>query len=262
MEFWGRCFLNNVYPLYLLAHTSHGLQPLDNGIFNVLKGALNKTIRKYALLLDSSSVGKINFVRALKEAREAVSTTTIKNSFRHCGIYPMSRLKALKHQEIQPDKEKVAHDPTANTAVSSDINMATVLDLVRDGNREQKAAARAIGSTLQDLRSQVAILQSELEVRNEREQVQKQNRKRKSLPNPNQGFRSYAEIQSQDFTLQGLQDIRARKPEPKRRKSAPVVAAEEEEPEEAENNESEEEIVVQRAGRGGRTRRLPKRYLE
>jgi len=32
------CFLNNVYCCYLPAHCSHGLQPLDNGPFNALKG--------------------------------------------------------------------------------------------------------------------------------------------------------------------------------------------------------------------------------
>ncbi|RKK96805.1 hypothetical protein BFJ70_g17639 [Fusarium oxysporum] len=36
-EWMATCFLNNVYCCYLPAHCSHGLQPLDNGIFNVIK---------------------------------------------------------------------------------------------------------------------------------------------------------------------------------------------------------------------------------
>ncbi|KAI8401215.1 hypothetical protein FOFC_18084 [Fusarium oxysporum] len=36
-EWMATCFLNNVYCCYLPAHCSHGLQPLDSGIFNVIK---------------------------------------------------------------------------------------------------------------------------------------------------------------------------------------------------------------------------------
>ncbi|KAJ0134692.1 putative transcriptional regulatory protein C3C7.04 [Fusarium oxysporum f. sp. albedinis] len=36
------CFLNNAYCCYLPAHSSHGLQPLDNGVFNASKAAGKK----------------------------------------------------------------------------------------------------------------------------------------------------------------------------------------------------------------------------
>jgi hypothetical protein len=65
------CFLNNVYCCYLPAHCSHGLQPLDNGIFNVIKGAYRKELQKLASLTDSAPVDKVNFIRAYAKAREA-----------------------------------------------------------------------------------------------------------------------------------------------------------------------------------------------
>jgi hypothetical protein len=40
------CFLNNVYCYYLPAHCSHGLQPLENGIFNASKAVYRKELQK------------------------------------------------------------------------------------------------------------------------------------------------------------------------------------------------------------------------
>jgi hypothetical protein len=64
------CFLINVYCSYLPAHCSHGLQPLDNGIFNVIKGAYRKQLQKLASLTASALVDKVNFIRAYAKARE------------------------------------------------------------------------------------------------------------------------------------------------------------------------------------------------
>jgi len=46
-EFMSTCFLNNVYLCYHSAHCSHGLQPLDNGIFNVVKAAYRKELSSW-----------------------------------------------------------------------------------------------------------------------------------------------------------------------------------------------------------------------
>ena len=71
------CFLNNVYLCFLPAHTSHGLQPLDNGIFNVIKAAYRKELSQLASLTDASPVDKIKFIRCYSKAREAVTKRTI-----------------------------------------------------------------------------------------------------------------------------------------------------------------------------------------
>jgi hypothetical protein len=100
------CFLNNVYLCYLPAHCSHGLQPLDNGVFNASKTAYRKELQKLATLTDSAPVDKVNFIKAYAKAREVGMTKkNILSGWRVTGNWPISRRKALTHPEIQPDKE-------------------------------------------------------------------------------------------------------------------------------------------------------------
>ncbi|KAM4064286.1 DDE superfamily endonuclease [Hirsutella rhossiliensis] len=72
------CLLNNVYCCHLPAHCSHGLQPLDNGVFNASKAAYRKKLQKLTwkltCLTDSSPVDKVNFMRAYAKAREVGMT--------------------------------------------------------------------------------------------------------------------------------------------------------------------------------------------
>ncbi|KAF6528117.1 hypothetical protein HZS61_008419 [Fusarium oxysporum f. sp. conglutinans] len=63
-EWMATCFLNNVYCCYLPAHCSHGLQPLDNGVFNASKAAYRKELQKLTSLTDSAPVDKVNFIKA------------------------------------------------------------------------------------------------------------------------------------------------------------------------------------------------------
>ena len=67
------CFFSNVYLYFLPAHTSHRLQPADNGHFNVLKSIYQKEIAKLDSLTNSAPVGKINFLQYLHIARKAVT---------------------------------------------------------------------------------------------------------------------------------------------------------------------------------------------
>src|SRR6478736_5231193 len=100
------CFLNNVYYYYLPAHCSHGLQPLNNGVFNTSKAAYRKELQKLATLTDSAPVDKVNFIKAYAKAREVGMTKkNILSGWRVTGNWPISRRKALIHPEIQPDNE-------------------------------------------------------------------------------------------------------------------------------------------------------------
>lgn len=81
------------------AHTSHGLQPLDNGIFAVLKRVLNAEAEKLNISRDHTPLGKINFVRCLIEARKAVTKRTIKHGWKITGNWPLIRSTALKHPD-------------------------------------------------------------------------------------------------------------------------------------------------------------------
>jgi hypothetical protein len=101
------CFQNNVFCCYLPAHCSHGLQPLDNGVFNVVKSYYRDLLGTWQLLTDLAPVDKINFIKALAVAREKGFTErNIKSAWRTTGNWPISRLKALTHPECNEDKEK------------------------------------------------------------------------------------------------------------------------------------------------------------
>lgn len=75
------CFENNVFCCYLPAHCSHGLQPLDNGVFNAVKAYYRGLLGTWQALTDSQPVDKINFIKALQQAREkGFIEKTIKNA--------------------------------------------------------------------------------------------------------------------------------------------------------------------------------------
>ena len=96
------CFLSNVYLCFVPAHTSHGLQPLDNGIFNALKASYRQELHKLGSLTDAAPVDKINFIRCYTIARKAGMTPrTIKSGWRTTGNWPIDRQKALSHPEPQ-----------------------------------------------------------------------------------------------------------------------------------------------------------------
>lgn len=59
-EFMVACYRHNINPCWLPAHTFYGLQPLDNGCFNLLKGAFDKAMEKLNSFTDNSPLGKIN----------------------------------------------------------------------------------------------------------------------------------------------------------------------------------------------------------
>jgi DDE superfamily endonuclease len=68
-EFMTICYLNNIYFLFLLAHTSHVLQPLDLGCFSSLKTEYRRQVGDYTALTDKTRVGKAKFLEFYAKAR-------------------------------------------------------------------------------------------------------------------------------------------------------------------------------------------------
>jgi len=78
-DFLWKCLENNIYLLFLPAHTSHVLQPLDLTIFSALKRAYRKELQKLNSLLDSTSIGKRNFLICYQKAhQESFTSSNIK----------------------------------------------------------------------------------------------------------------------------------------------------------------------------------------
>jgi hypothetical protein len=193
------CFVNNVYCCYLPAHCSHGLQPLDNGIINVIKGAYRKELQNLASLTDSAPVDKVNFIRAYAKAREAGKREDIILSGRRfTGNWPVSRQKALKHPEIQPDKKSVADQfktPSPPQVHSDDMPTTSrqVRDQARHRSHPTRKKYRKIAKGLEDLEMKVAVQNERIAGLEEQMAQVRRGRKRKAVPNPNRRFMALAE---------------------------------------------------------------------
>jgi hypothetical protein len=69
-DFMTICYLNNVYLLFLPAHTSHVLQPLDLGYFSSLKTVYRRLANDYLTFSDITRLGKAAFLEFYAKARE------------------------------------------------------------------------------------------------------------------------------------------------------------------------------------------------
>ncbi|KAI8710609.1 HTH CENPB-type domain-containing protein [Fusarium sp. LHS14.1] len=206
-EWMATCFLNNVYCCYLPAHCSHGLQPLDNGIFNVIKGAYRKELQKLASLTDSAPVDKVNFIRAYAKAREAgTRKEVILSGWRFTGNWPINRRKALAHPEIQPDKEKVVErfkTPSPPQLHSDDTPKTSrqVRDLAKHRSRPTRRKYSKIAKGLGALEMKVAIQNARITGLEEQVSQLRRGKKRKAVPNPNRRFMALAEALAAEEAL-------------------------------------------------------------
>jgi hypothetical protein len=192
------CFMNHVYLCYLPAHCSHGLQPLDNGIFNVLKAAYRKELERLACLTDSAPVDKVNFIRAYAQARKmAFSSKNILSGWRVTGNWPISRAKALRHTEIQPDKETVIPRAKAIGPELGDGETPKFGRQIRDMAKSKTPGTRhryaviAKGFEAQE----VELVAQATRISSLEEEVARLQRgkKRKAIPNPNKRFMTLVE---------------------------------------------------------------------
>ncbi|EXL90177.1 hypothetical protein FOIG_16558 [Fusarium odoratissimum NRRL 54006] len=198
-EWMATCFLNNVYCCYLPAHCSHGLQPLDNGVFNVSKAAYRKELQKLASLTDSAPVDKVNFIKAYAKAREVGMTKkNILSGWRVTGNWPISRRKALIHPEIQPDKKEATpgSDGHRDRQVDSD-NTPKTSRHIRDMGKNKSPSTRrrysVISKGFEAQESKIASLSTRIASLEEEVGRLSRGKKRKAIPNPNKRFMTLAE---------------------------------------------------------------------
>jgi hypothetical protein len=92
--------------LYLPAHSSHLLQPLDTGVFATLKRHYRQEVGDLLGLLDSSPIKKHRFIQLYIEARQRTFRPNILLSgWKAAGIYPWRPTKAIRSSQtrlIQP----------------------------------------------------------------------------------------------------------------------------------------------------------------
>lgn len=240
------CFFGNVYLCFLPVYTSHGLQPADNGHFNVLKAAYRKELSKLDSLTDSAPIGKINFLRCLAAARKSVKEKTIVSAWRHTGNWPISRQKALEHPEIQPDKEKRVAEAMA-TYNDDPVNRQFIIAMSRE-NPQQRYKFRRLAEEFDNLQARIALLEQENAEMKARENTQAGTKKRRAVPSPNKKFMSIHDILSKGGSVEDLQEG-----------VKPADMVEVEDHEEI-DEEVEDNIPDEIQTRSGRTVQKPARY--
>jgi 4-hydroxybenzoate polyprenyltransferase len=102
VDFMWECFSNKVYIVFLPAHCSHLLQPLDVAIFGPLKTVFMKHLDQQGCHDASSAVSKKRFLYCYHKARmEAITEANIRSGWRATGLWPISRHRALGSHFIE-----------------------------------------------------------------------------------------------------------------------------------------------------------------
>ena len=97
------CMKKNIIPLYLPAHASHLLQPLDVGCFGPLKNAYRLEIAGLAKL-SIHHISKETFIQAFKVAYNgSVTKKNILTGFQGSGIVPLDPDVVLSRIDIDQD---------------------------------------------------------------------------------------------------------------------------------------------------------------
>ena len=96
VEFMWLCHSNNIHVLYLPAHTSHVLQPLDLLVFSPLKHSYRKYLNQLNNWSESTVLGKMAMVQCVQKARhDALTSQNIKAGWKATGLWPVNMAKPL-----------------------------------------------------------------------------------------------------------------------------------------------------------------------
>jgi hypothetical protein len=91
----------NVHPLYLPAHATHKLQPLDVGPFSPLSSAYSRAVEEYTPTGITTLNRSIFTVLYVRTRQEAFTERNIRAGWRRAGIWPINKQKLLDDPEIQ-----------------------------------------------------------------------------------------------------------------------------------------------------------------
>jgi hypothetical protein len=95
------CRENKIHLLYLPAHSSHLLQPLDLAAFSVLKSRYRQEISALSALDDAAPVKKEHFVTCYNKAREdSFNERVIRASWKAAGLVPYRPSLVLNSSQI------------------------------------------------------------------------------------------------------------------------------------------------------------------
>ena len=110
-SFDASCKELNIIPLYMPAHSSHLLQPLDVGCFSPLKQMYTKELEN-TFRLGINHVDKLEFLTVYGRVRPQIFTkSNILSSFRGAGIHPLNPTVVLDLLNVAPGTITPENEP-------------------------------------------------------------------------------------------------------------------------------------------------------
>ena len=238
IDFMILCKVNKIHILYLLAHASHLLQPLDLAPFSVLKGHYRAEIKALSALDDAAPIKKERFVVSYNKAREeALSERVIRAGWRASGLCPYNPGLVLLSSQVTG--RPTTPPPTSQASAASDLIFTTPrssqalyraqqqLLLTESLSRSTRLVLGKAGKAIAEANTRAA----QLEAQNQRLKYQLDStritrlRKRVQI-NPNERFSNAESIQAAIDRAAALQAQQAStSPEKEAKKAATAAAA-------------------------------------
>lgn len=235
IEFLWLCKQHNIQLLFLPAHSSHVLQPLDLGVFSPLKTRYRKGIAELASLDDAAPVKKQRFLSLYNLARtEALTSRVIRSGWSATGLCPWNPAKGLNSLQIQ--QPRVTTPPLQQSQINTSIfqtpkssqQVYQAIRKVRSRHTAQQDLSRLAtkaGKAIAALNAQLAGSQHVVDLQEQQLKALSTSQTRKRVTHdPNARFASIEDIKkAKDEQAKQAARIAARQPELTAKRAAEAV---------------------------------------
>jgi hypothetical protein len=124
IEFMWLCRQHRIWILYLPAHASHVLQPLDLAPFGVTKSRYRGRIKALSTIDDAAPVKKERFILSYHHAREeGLSERIIRAGWKATGLCPYNPYQVLRSSQVS--ERPVTPPPPAQPLYLGDQSFST-----------------------------------------------------------------------------------------------------------------------------------------
>ena len=124
-DYMWECFQNNIQLLFLPAHTSYVLQPLDLSVFSVLKRAYRRELNKIPRITESTVMGRRIMLECYRRARAtAFREANCRSGWFASGLWPVNKQKPLRSPLLLENNNKASN----NAAVGAQQEVKKVVN--------------------------------------------------------------------------------------------------------------------------------------
>ena len=171
LEFMQLCKKHKIHLLFLPAHSSRILQPLDLAPFSVLKSKYRNQISDLSALNDAAPVKKERFIQFYHKAREeGLSDKIIRAGWKATGLVPFNPERVLQSSQVlqQPctptkarQKNYESESELKTPRNSLDVYKAQKsVEKLENMSKSNRALLRKCGKALQEANTRVAASES------------------------------------------------------------------------------------------------------